>query len=337
MKKQTFAGTLVLMLFFLSVLNLGAFSLLDQGFQTRAAGMGNAFTALCDDSSALFYNPALLYGVPRHQVSIGYSRLFSTANLYSVSYALPKLKYNSGSRPSDLMFGVSAGFSTIRDEGIPSYSGVVLGSPGDYVKGTDSTYYENLVMAGFGALLRKSGTLELSSGITLKYFDRKFSDLYSYGIGFDLAVNAGHRYFDFGVVLRNILTQINSGTKIEPLPMSLRLGALLKLQNILKGIEGVTENRPGVMVFDVPAENINLAFNLVCDGEVILDQTTQFNLFSGIEAWLNDFLALRTGYNTVNGFSVGGSVQLSRVRLDYTYMLHPELDQTQKITGTFYF
>lgn len=316
---------------------LQAFSLLDLSFQTRAAGMGNAFSGLSDDSSAIFYNPALIYDIPKHQASFGYSSLYASANIFTFSYALPGL--NIKALPSYLFpkIGISAGFSTLRDDGVASYSAAPLGNPGDYLKGDTSGYYENLFMLGFGALLKTFSKNELSSGFTLKFFNRKYLAFSSYGYGFDWGMNFKHTFFNISSVLRNVSPGITSGSINEPLPLSVRFGSLIKILNIIKSVQSSIEKRPGVMVFDIPVENLNYTVNPVFDCEITLDDPVAYNFFGGIEGWLNNLVALRIGYNTVNNFTFGGSVQFSKIRLDYTYLMHPVLDETHKITGSFYF
>src|SRR5438128_11132458 len=55
----------------------------DTGWGARPVGMGQAFTAIADDSNAPLYNPAGLVQVQWNEVSAMYSRLFSGLTLYS--------------------------------------------------------------------------------------------------------------------------------------------------------------------------------------------------------------------------------------------------------------
>jgi hypothetical protein len=330
MKKNVLVFMLVLLS---SSFNLQAFSLLDMGFQTRAAGLGEAFSALCDDSSAIYYNPALLNAPSGQQFSFGYSSLYSMANIFSFSYVLPGLKNWPRFFPE---IGISAGVSLLRDGGVQSYTAPALGNPGDFLKGVESGYSENLFMLGLGVQLNDSDTARISTGLTLKFFDRKFLDFYTYGLGADFGLSLRHTFFNFSTVLRNISTG-SLGAANEPLPLSLRFGSLIKVMDIIKGLERAREKRPGVMVFDVPVGYLNYEINPVVDCEITFDSPVRVDVFAGLEAWLNNVAALRVGYNTINGLSFGGSIQFTRIRLDYTYLMHPELDESHKLTGTFYF
>jgi hypothetical protein len=55
----------------------------DSGWGARPVGMGEAFTAIADDSNAPLYNPAGLVQVQWNELSAMYSRLFSGVSLYS--------------------------------------------------------------------------------------------------------------------------------------------------------------------------------------------------------------------------------------------------------------
>lgn len=329
---------ILFLLVILSAAGLEAFTLLDSGFQARAQGLGNAFTGLCDDASALYYNPALIYDVPKHQVMLGYGRTFSMADHLNFSWTLPGLRYPSfffkNPKPE---FGISLGMSTLLDEGITSTSEPSLGSPGDYIKGSDYDYYEHLFMLGFGTRIKNFWMMRFSAGFNLKYSLRKFADFESSGFGADFGINATHKYFNFGVVLKNIFTGITSEGSTEALPLTLRFGTLLRIQRIFKNIFKPKEEMPGAGKFNIPSEYLNYTFNPVIDAEFVFEDTARFNLFTGLEAWLNELLSLRFGYNTLSGLSFGGSVQIVRIRLDYAYQVHPELDATHRISGTFYF
>lgn len=88
MKKYLFlAGFVILFGFFLS--SAGVASLADYGIDVfdismgaRASGMGGAFTAIGEDSSAIFYNPASQIGVGSIAVSFKDSKNISIAQVY---------------------------------------------------------------------------------------------------------------------------------------------------------------------------------------------------------------------------------------------------------------
>ncbi|MDD5067452.1 MAG: PorV/PorQ family protein [bacterium] len=317
---------------------LHGLSVLDSGFQARPSGMGNAFIGLCDDSSALYYNPAALHEVPKHQVSAGYSTTFAMADNVSFSYVLPGLNYPSflvkNPRPD---FGVSILVNTLMDSGIRGYSAPALAEPGAYIKGKEYDYSENLIMLGMGTRVKNLLMMQWSLGAGVKYFSRKLADASASGIGLDLGLNLKHKFFNFGIAARNLAAKLSGDGLDEDLPVILRFGTLLKVQRIIKNIFSTKDRKPEKDTFNVPSEFMNFVVNPVIDAELTFEDTSRFDLFTGLEAWLNELLALRFGYNTIYGFGFGGSVQISRFRLDYSCQPHDELENTHKVSGSFYF
>ncbi len=72
----------------------------------RADGMGSAFTALADDSSALYYNPAGMSRLPFHEFALSYLSGISDNNLQDIAYAGP-LPFSGLSDNGDAAFGAS--------------------------------------------------------------------------------------------------------------------------------------------------------------------------------------------------------------------------------------
>ena len=135
----------------------------DSGFGARPAGMGQAFTAIADDSNAPLYNPAGLVQVQWNEASAMYSDLFSGLTLYSgnaqtgsdqVSINQSYLAYVS--KPTSLgSFGISwANFNTSHLYREDSVALSYARNLGDFVPVLDNT---------------------LSLGVNLKYLHRGFT------------------------------------------------------------------------------------------------------------------------------------------------------------------
>jgi hypothetical protein len=60
------------------------------GFGARAMGMGSAFTALADDATAVFWNPAGLENIYQQSVTLFYTQLLE-GDYQFIGYALPTL------------------------------------------------------------------------------------------------------------------------------------------------------------------------------------------------------------------------------------------------------
>ncbi len=69
----------------------GTRSLFDFGFGARAMGMGNAFTALADDPTAVYWNPAGLDYIYQQSVTLFHASLYEGASYDFLGYAYPTL------------------------------------------------------------------------------------------------------------------------------------------------------------------------------------------------------------------------------------------------------
>ena len=86
MRKHSWLGIFLVVLFLPQ--NLEASFVEALGIGARAMAMGSAYTAVSDDLSAIYYNPAGLTQIERHEVMVGY--LWSD----------PHIKESSSSDPS---------------------------------------------------------------------------------------------------------------------------------------------------------------------------------------------------------------------------------------------
>jgi len=98
------------------------------GFSARAAGMGNAFTAIAEDFSACYYNPAGLAQLDHHRVTVGYA------------FCQPRLKQHLLSSPGKT-----------HSEESTSFQSIIFGSTVDLTRIFD-TRGHNLVLGVAGCL-----------------------------------------------------------------------------------------------------------------------------------------------------------------------------------------
>ncbi|UCF77752.1 MAG: hypothetical protein JSW03_06465 [Candidatus Eiseniibacteriota bacterium] len=101
----------------------------DMGIGARAMGMGQAHVAICEDVSAIFYNPAALAQVRRIEISAGFSHLSE-----EVKTSLFRSKVTSTLGSTKLSsLGVAYPFPTYRGS-------FVVGFAYNRIKNTDSDY-----------------------------------------------------------------------------------------------------------------------------------------------------------------------------------------------------
>jgi hypothetical protein len=183
--------------------------------------------------------------------------------------------------------------------------------------GTFSVSYLNLNAAGNINLAN-----DLNAGLGLKILYGSI-DSFS-GLGF--ASDFGFRYhptikgLTLGLIIKNLGYQIKSfNTERDKLPLDIGIGAGYNI-----------------------SENINFALDI----HKPIDNSILFNL--GVEGWVNRYVALRGGYNSLgkdyktgggsdifNGLSVGLGIKVSKYQVDYSFTPMGDLGRLHHITLLF--
>lgn len=233
-------------------------SWLKVGVGGRAAGMGEAYSPVCNDATAMFWNPARLVKVEKPQVLAQYGMWLVGTGYHAIGFAKPILDKNG--RLKDVL-GIGIIYFT---SGNMRYTENI----NDAVKfDSELTSKDWFVMNGsamsisYGQVLSQS----LSAGYTLKMIGETM--LGRAGIGF--ALDAGIVYaagsddnFNIALALQNV------GTPIEgyELPQNIKLGAGITLGKLL----------------------------LVADLNIQNDHAPKLN--AGLEFKLTNLILLRCGY-----------------------------------------
>lgn len=201
---------------------------LSQGEGARALALGDAFTALADDPSALFWNPA------------GLARLQSPQLLLTHSFGLENTSndFFGFAQPLDLFsVGLGVNYSSMPAMDRLSEFGETLGS-----------------FAPYDLTLQAAGSLSwsgVSAGLTLQYFRQDLGDASVQG----MALNAGAKIplisnrLLLGFALQNLGPPMTFVRQSAPLPWGIRLGGCFQLMPdwILAGeISLPSDNRPAL-------------------------------------------------------------------------------------------
>ena len=223
----------------------------------RAMSMGGAYSAISDDSGAVFVNPAGLAQSETKEVALDFSTYLQDAKMGNLSYS----GVTGGNR-----FGLGATFLTvggIERRGNSDAVGVVpeLG-----------TFDANDLAVTF-SYAKKNFTPELmprlDAGISVKFIH---STLYSKS-AFAAAVDAGALYratdkISLALVLQNLGTEMKFDEESDPLPLCLRTGMLYKA-----------------------SDDLNISAEV---SEYLQDE--KFYPAVGAEYWFRRSFALRAGY-----------------------------------------
>jgi len=256
----------------------------------RAVGMGGAFSALADDSGAVFVNPAGLAQFDTQEAAFDFSTYLQDAKMGNISYA----GHAAGNR-----FGFGATFMTvggIEKRGLNDAVGAVP-EIGDF---SASDIAVTLAYAK-GDVLPDS-LPRLDGGFAVKVIRSAIDDK----TAFAAAADAGLIYratgkLNLALAVQNLGTKMKFEDESDPLPLCLRAGGLYKA-----------------------SPQLNVAVEVA---QYLQDE--QFYPSVGAEYWFRKAFALRGGYkfgyDTANlgsevGLSLGFGVKVSGLGVDYAFL-----------------
>lgn len=282
------------------------------GGSTRGTAMGGAFTALANDVSSVYWNPAGLIEADGLQVQFMHSRIFLNSIENNAVMASNPFTENS-------TIGFSLSYLTVNDikNSTDAYnellgrvdpSKVSLFNTGDYI---------------FTASYAQVFNEHINWGLNVKFIYRDYELENATGIGFDAGFKYINENLKLGLVLRDFTTTMIawSTNEKEFVVPSARLGAAYTIQ--------------------IPAINLTLTpstdVNILAENR---DYSAQVNagLFSadfmaGMEAIYYDLVAIRIGMDDLQRINTGIGISLPRVNIDYAFTFYEsELGNIQRIS-----
>jgi hypothetical protein len=287
----------------------GAF--LKMGVGARALGMGSAFTAVADDSTAAFWNPAGLALLEKSEGSFMHANLTLDRKYNFFNYAHVLKDKDGKSRGTVALSHVRFGIDGIPEtrlatKGGPLNNGDVDGNgsfddpatqaDGTGIKGQNVyifSYFDDTETSTFGSYARRFGD-KWYGGINLKSIKQDLftnsADTWGMDLGF-LYKPAPRA--TFGLSLRDLGESLKWDTpsgRSDRVPVTTTFGAAYK-----------------------PRDNMTVAL----DVNKVEDLNAKFRV--GTEYWFKDLAALRMG-SEGGEFTMGASFKLSSWRFDYSYV-----------------
>jgi hypothetical protein len=298
------------------------------GTSARPLGMGNAFTAIADEASTTYYNPAGIAQLTHHEVNFMHATLADLAASDVASYIYPFSQ--------KMTFGISwlrVGVDDIPITGLPVTSRAIGPNNRPYVVGTFSNTSNAVLFSGARHLTTFPRDVSLYIGASLKliYIDT-YRSTNAVGGGSDLGMLAKTNpdrptAFSFGVVASDFLTtKLYWNTPPETEGESPHTETLLPRLKI-----GIAYHQ------ELPIFNSKLTL------AVDVDTRNDYEFHTGAEYVLFELLALRCGVDGRNGtsramyFTAGAGLQLRFVtgaafHVDYAYQRQPDLGISNRLS-----
>jgi len=269
---------------------------LELGVSARAIGMGEAFLSICDDASAIFYNPAGLAQLMQREVLFTHISYPAEINYDFVALAYPTSRFGG-------VWGV--GFCMLNAGDM------------DYTGEYEVAFYPTQTFTAKDYALSLSYarglTDRFSVGVTLKIIDELYDTERATGWAVDVGTlyDTGFKGFKIGMMVSNFGPDLKFIDESYPLPMNFKFGGVLDI---------------------IRRENHSAVF--AAEGSHPNDNMEKFNL--GVEYWFKDVFSLRLGKHLeydvheeaeffgVDGISAGGGVRLnlSETKLSFDYGYH---------------
>jgi len=289
------------------------------GVGGRALGMGGAFTAVANDITAGYYNPAGLANLNYPQISLMHAEHFG--NLVNYDYGSVAIPFGT-----DMTFGISA--VRLGVDGIPDTREALVDPEGNVIYDINNPRAQkidpNLVKDFsnqdwvFYLSFAKRHSENFYWGANVKIIRRDIAEFGATGIGFDVgALYTPIENLYVGANIQDVTTTLVAWStgRNELVSPTAKVGAAYMLK-ILGGI--IT-----------PAVDLDIRFENRRSSAYGNLGPVSFDAHAGLEYTFKNLFSIRGGYNDVKQFTVGAGIKLPKLNIDYSFarFSYAELDR----------
>jgi hypothetical protein len=185
---------------------------LELGVSSRAIGMGEAFLSICDDASAVYYNPAGLSQQMDRQAMFTHVSYPADINYDFVALVYPTPRFGG-------VWGV--GFTMLNAGDMPYL--------GEYEVGLNPTQTFTAKDYALSLSYARNLTDRFSVGVTFKLIDELYDTERATGWAADVGTlyDTGFKGFKIGMMISNFGPDLKFIDESYPLPMNFRFGGVV--------------------------------------------------------------------------------------------------------------
>lgn len=274
---------------------------LELGVSARAMGMGDAFTAVTDDITAVYYNPSGLTSLYSKEVLFTYVQMPNYVNYGFGAIGLPL--ESIGGVLGIGMYALTSGDMIERTYEQGTFSGT----------GRTFAWNDFALSVSYGRYL----TDRFSIGFTFKYINEQVHDFTASGWAADVGTlyDTGYRGFKIGMAIANFGPDMKFIDNGYPLPINFKFGATI---DVIDGFDHIV--------------------TFAAEGSHPADNLEKYN--AGLEYSFKELFVLRFGsrFNyDVDGFTAGGGVRLPmgedrEMSIDYAFQDFGILTEIHRFT-----
>lgn len=298
------------------------------GVGGRALGLGGAYSAIADDITAGYWNPAGLSSLMYPQVSLMHDERFAGLVNYDygavaipvgtvTTFAVSVIRLGVDNIPNTQNAGIDVNGNPLPPDQWQNF---------DRLDQSRITYFNSADWAFYLSYAKKVKD-NFSYGANLKVIRREMGEASATGIGFDVAVKyLPYENIALGANLQDVTTTLiawNNGTNQLVTP-TLKIGSAYF-------IDALSGRFTPAFDVDMRFENRKYSSNTHIG-------SMSFDFHSGLEFDFKNLVALRAGYSDIGSLNFGAGIHLPKFDVDYSFVKFNNDDQlgnTHRISLTF--